>query len=235
MKKIILVMLGVLLNVTFAQISFDRTRVILDNSRGSSQTIVIDNSTEGPFLAQAWIEDATGKKITTPLAALPILQRINSGQTKQLKINVMGDTSHLQNDRETMFFLNVLGVPPKDGSVGAQVNVVVQSKMKLFYRPAGLPSYKSNGWVEDVVIKKNGNSLTLENPTAYHVIVYGFSGKGGRTIERDVILKPFSSENISVNVPNDFSMMIVGDQGAGIEVKYNCASGSCTGKMQFKK
>lgn len=233
MKKIVVVFLGLLLNVAFSQISFDRTRVIVDSSKRNSQSIVISNSAETPFLAQAWIEDGNGQKITTPLAALPILQRINPGQDKQLKLSIMGDVSLLPKDRETMFFLNVLGVPPKDGSAGgAQVNVVVQSKMKLFYRPSGLPAYKNNGWVEEVVARKSGNSLSLENPTPYYVIVYAFSGQGGRTIEKDIILKPFSTEQVNINVPNSFVMMIINDQGAGTQVNYSCQSGSCTGVIQ---
>lgn len=235
MKKIIAVSLGLLLNMAFSQISFDRTRVVLDNAKKNSQTIVINNSSETPFLAQAWIEDSNGQKITSPLAALPILQRINPGQDKQLKISTMGDISQLPNDKETMMFLNVLGVPPKDGSAGAQINIVVQSKMKLFYRPVGLPTYSQvNGWVEEVVAKRSSGSLTLENPTPYHVIIYAFSDPRGRTIEKDVILKPFSSETVNVNVADNFVMMIVNDQGAGTRVSYNCQSGSCTAKIEKK-
>lgn len=134
-----------------------------------------------------------------------------------------------------MMFLNVLGVPPKDGSVGAQINVVVQSKMKLFYRPSGLPTYnQTNGWVEEVVATRSNGSLTLQNPTPYYVIIYAFSDPRGRTIEKDVILKPFGTETFKVNVADKFTMMIINDQGAGRRVLYNCQSGTCTGELEKK-
>lgn len=234
MKKIIMMSLGLLLNSAFAQISFDRTRVIVDSSQKNSQTIVISNNSETPFLAQAWIENSDGQKITSPLAALPILQRINSGQNKQLKLNIMGDVSELPSDRETMLFLNVLGVPPKNASAGAQVNIVVQSKMKLFYRPKGLPSYGNNGWVEEVVARRSNGSLMLENPTPYHVIVYAFVNSNGRSIERDVVLQPFSNEVVNINTGHNFSMLVINDQGSSTRVNYNCSSDHCTGIIQKK-
>lgn len=82
MKRLLIVGV-VLLNISFAQLTLDRTRIIFDRSQSSSQSIVVSNNNKSdPYLAQSWIEDAQGNRIESPLVALPILQRINPAQEK---------------------------------------------------------------------------------------------------------------------------------------------------------
>lgn len=64
-----------------------------------------------PFLAQSWVTDADGVR-TDALMALPPLQRIDAGQKSQVRITqVRGLTDKLPQDRETLFWFNVRGVP----------------------------------------------------------------------------------------------------------------------------
>lgn len=64
-----------------------------------------------PFLAQSWVTDADGVR-TDALIALPPLQRIDAGQKSQVRITqVRGLTDKLPQDRETLFWFNVRGVP----------------------------------------------------------------------------------------------------------------------------
>lgn len=230
MKKIVLLLAGTLINVSFAQLSFDRSRVIFDAGKKSSQSVVVTNSNaEAPYLANAWIENDRGEKIVSPLVALPILQRINPKQDKQIKISFMGSDAELPKDRETMLFMNVLGVPPKDDDGTNKISIVIQSKMKLFYRPKGLPTYEHNGWFEEVVAKKSGNSITLENPTPYYSVIYALTDNRNRTIEKEINLKPFSSETINIQVGNTFTMMLIDDYGGSVKMNYVCNSNLCTG------
>lgn len=111
MKKIILLPL-LILNLSFAQLSLDRTRVILDHKAGNSVSVVVKNTNPTtPYLAQAWVEDDHGNKIHDALVALPILQRLNALQEKQIKISLLAGAANLAQDRETLLFFNVLGVP----------------------------------------------------------------------------------------------------------------------------
>lgn len=196
----------------------------------SSQSVVVTNSSaDAPYLAQTWIENDSGEKIISPLAALPILQRINPKQEKQIKINFMGSESELASDRETMFFMNVLGVPPKGDESKNQISIVIQSKMKLFYRPKGLPTYENNGWIEEVIVKKANNSVVLENPTAYYSVIYALTDSRNRTVEKEINLKPFSNEVVNVQVGSNFTMMFIDDYGASVKMNYICNGNTCTG------
>lgn len=228
----ILILSVLTMNVSMAQLAFDRTRVILDRNSQNSVSIKVENvSPKMPFLAQAWIETTQGVKISEPLVALPMLQRINPKQEKQVKIGLAGSESVLPQDKESLLSLNILGVPPKDGQAAGQLNIMIKSNLKLFYRPKGLKSIKDNAWVNDMKVSKSGNTYTLENPSPYHIVIYGFrAGKGGKAIEKDVVLKPFSSEKVSVKAGNTPVILYLKDNGGGAAIEYNCHNSVCQKK-----
>lgn len=229
MKKII-IFISLICNVAFSQISLDRTRVIFDARDTRSQTVVISNTnTASPYLAQTWLEDENGNKISSPLVALPILQRINPRQDKPVKITIAGSTSVLPQDRESLLFFNVLGVPPKDTTVANKVNVVLQSKLKLFYRPAGLPQYKADEWVKEMTVRGEGRGFILHNPTAYHIVIIAFSSVSNNTsVQKDIILKPYGTEKVDIQLRNSLRIHFVNDFGGGQSVDYTCSSGNCS-------
>lgn len=229
MKRLFILTIA-LLNTAFAQLTLDRTRVILDRAQSNSQSVVVKNTNKNaPYLAQSWIEDEHGNKIETPLVALPILQRINPGQEKQVKISLVGQ-NNLPEDRESMLFFNVLGVPPKTTDTENQINIVIQSKVKLFYRPKNLKQYKDNGWLKELEVTKSGNnSYTLHNPTPYHLVIYAFSnGLKGKLISQDLVIKPFSSENIKNNLGTQPTFYFINDFGGTEAQSYQCTSAHCT-------
>ena len=229
MKKLLIAVATLslsLLNTSYAQLTLDRTRIIFDRAQSNSQSIVVSNTNKNePYLAQSWIEDEQGNKIESPLVALPILQRINPGQEKQVKVSLAGQ-NNLPSDRESMLFFNVLGVPPKTGAEN-QVNIVIQSKVKLFYRPKGLKQYKENGWLKELQISKSGNSYTLQNPTEYHMVILGFSnGPKGKVIEKDIVLKPFASSVVHLSLGNTPTVYFINDFGGTESQNYQCEN-SC--------
>lgn len=63
-----------------AGIALDRTRLIINEKDRSASANLTNTSPDTPFLAQSWVENASGEKITSPLMVLPPLQRINGGQ-----------------------------------------------------------------------------------------------------------------------------------------------------------
>lgn len=225
MKRLFILTVA-LLNISYAQLTLDRTRVIFDRGQSSSQSIVVSNTNKNePYLAQSWIEDEAGNKIESPLVALPILQRINPGQEKQVKISLAGQ-NNLPEDRESMLFFNVLGVPPKT-DVENQVSIVIQSKVKLFYRPKGLPQYKDSGWLKELQVAKSGNSYTLQNPTPYHIVIFGVSnGPKGKITEKDLVVKPFGSVTVTEALGNTPTIYFINDYGGTESQSYQCGS-SC--------
>src|SRR5471030_511836 len=91
----------------FAAIALDRTRVIYDGSQKSLSLNVSNENKQLPYLAQGWIEDAKGNKISSPLAVLPPVQRIEPGAKSQVKLQGMPATKLLAQDRESLFYFNL--------------------------------------------------------------------------------------------------------------------------------
>ena len=62
-----------------AAIALDRTRVIYNGGEKSISLNISNENKNLPYLAQAWMEDAQGTKITSPLTVLPPVQRVEPG------------------------------------------------------------------------------------------------------------------------------------------------------------
>ena len=60
-----------------------------------------NNDPKLPYLAQSWIEDEKGNKISSPLTVLPPVQRIDSMMNGQVKVQGMPDINKLPADRES--------------------------------------------------------------------------------------------------------------------------------------
>lgn len=230
MKKLLVFLVPFVSNMAFGQLNFDRTRIILDASQGNSQSIMVSNSNSTePYLAQAWIENEQGEKITAPLVALPILQRVEGNQEKQIRVSLIGNQTTLRQDQESLFSFKVLGMPPKSGSGKNEMVIVVTSDLKLFYRPIGIQKYNQpNGWLYDAVVTKSAKGIIYNNPTPYHIVFMGSENIGSKYKGKDKVIKPFSTESLDITVGNRFTLYFMGDQGDGVKVQYSCANGSCT-------
>ncbi|EMO7836504.1 molecular chaperone [Morganella morganii] len=233
MKNLKLIMSVLLLvsTYTYASISVDRTRVIYDEGSKGVSVVVENTDNKDPFLVQSWVEDEKGKKITDPLVALPLLQRIEPNQKKQIRISTSKINQAIAGNEESLFYFNVLGIPPKSQSENA-VEIVIQSRFKLFYRPKGIVKYAGNNWQKELKVEKIGSTLKLVNPTDYHIIVININDSKSKVANfEEVIIKPNSNMNyfLSDKQKNSSKIVItyVDDYGSPKLLNYSCSSASC--------
>lgn len=223
--------LGTIAGHAQAGVSLDRTRVIITEKDASSSANLSNTSPDIPFLAQSWVEDENGKKITSPLIVLPPLQRINGGQKGIARVTKTAGIEKLPKDRESLFYLNVREIPPKPDKPNT-LQLAMQSRIKLFYRPAAvIPKSKSEVWQDQVVFHKNGSQMTAQNPTPYYITILGLSKGAGQKITRfpGIMIAPKSSLQFAVTDSgvSQFSMMYVNDYGGHPELKYRCDGNTC--------
>jgi fimbrial chaperone protein len=131
-----------LMSQAMASVVMMNTRVIYPGD-ASELAVQLNNKDSTPSLMQMWVDiksDPTSEPNTAeaPFVVLPALFRIepNAGQITRLIYTGGG----LPQDRESIFYLNMVQIPPKN-TVNAQQNqltVVLRSRMKLFYRPSGI-------------------------------------------------------------------------------------------------
>ena len=230
-KAVVPVALAATLGCQTAQaaVSLDRTRVIFDGaSKTVSMTITNDNQNM-PYLAQAWLEDAQGNKIQGPLTVLPPLQRVEPGKSSQVKVQALPAAATLPQDRETLYYFNLREIPPKSSKPNT-LQIALQTRIKLFYRPAGIAIDRSTTPPqEQLTLKKEGAGYVATNPTPYYVTLVDGRPKNG-TSPKDftpVMLAPFSSETLKVSLGNTPELFYINDYGGRPSLVFECASAEC--------
>lgn len=175
-----------------AGIEINGTRVIYPADKSEISISLVNNDKE-PRLVQAWVDtgDASVRPETTnaPFLVTPPMSRVNSGKGQTLRlIFTKGDVAK---DRETVFWLNVLEIPPKPKAAsGEEINYLqfaVRSRLKVFYRPSGLPgtpdeAVKSLRW--RMFSQGSGYAVECDNPSAYNVSFSDVNFKGAPQDDR---------------------------------------------------
>lgn len=211
-------------------LNLDRTRIICNASDKSISVMVENQSKELPYLAQVWLENAQGEKITSPLVALPPMQRIDAGQKSQIRVLQLPATAALPTDRESLFYFNVREVPPKSGLANV-MQVAIQSRVKLFYRPTQLLKQVRDHWQDQLQVSRVDNGLKLVNPTPFYITLgyLGKDNKGNVPGFDSLMLAPFTTKTLTGSgyVSHQYSIGYMDDYG-GLQVNpYRCDTTLC--------
>lgn len=135
-------------------------------------TVSLSNKGQHPSLIQVWIDegrtDVPVEQLQVPFSLTPALFRLNPGNGQTLRL-FLGEHDFAQ-DRERLYWLNVLDIPPK--GQGNALQIAVRSRIKLLYRPMGLAGSAQHApqaltWR----LLKRGDAWMLEahNPSRYYV------------------------------------------------------------------
>ncbi|MEK1910933.1 MAG: fimbria/pilus periplasmic chaperone, partial [Pseudomonas chlororaphis] len=99
----------------------------------------------------------------------PVLKRLAGEQQQVLRILYSG--KGLPTDKESVYWLNVREVPQKPRKENT-LQIAVQQRLKLFYRPAGLPGKVTEApqQLKWRLLAKDGKPyLEVTNPSAFHL------------------------------------------------------------------
>ncbi|WP_422418876.1 molecular chaperone [Pseudomonas sp. GZD-222] len=154
-----------------ANVVIATTRVVYP-AEETEVTVSLSNQGQHPSLVQVWIDEGRAnvpvEQLQVPFSLTPALFRLEPGKGQTLRLFVgEHDFAH---DRESLYWLNVLDIPPK--GQGNTLQVAVRSRIKLLYRPKGLAGSAQHApqaltWR----LLKRGEAWMLEahNPSRYHV------------------------------------------------------------------
>ncbi len=161
------------------------TRVIYDGDKKETAASVRNPEKSGVYLVQSWV-DSGDQGSKAPFIVTPPLFRINPGEENMLRIVRTG--GNLPQDRESVFWLNVKSIPATDDSQPRTnvLQVVVKSRLKLFYRPAGLEGQPESAY-HQLSVARSGNRLTVSNPTPYYVTLFTLKVDGQEIKEADMV------------------------------------------------
>ncbi|HBN9706124.1 molecular chaperone [Pseudomonas aeruginosa] len=151
------------------------TRVVYP-AANQEVTLQLRNAGGQPALVQSWIdgEDSvrTASDSDAPFVIMPPIARIGPGSSQTLRIVYTGEP--VSEGRESVYWLNVLDIPPRPADIGEKnyMQVSIRSKIKLFFRPAGLqgsPEKAPEQLQWSLNTRAGAAVLRVTNPTHYHV------------------------------------------------------------------
>lgn len=154
-----------------AEVIINGTRVIYPGNK-REMALQLNNVGEAPALVQSWIDNgnpnAQPEEEDVPFVILPPVVRIDPKQGQTLRILFSG--TPLPQDRDSLYWFNALEIPPQPegDQSGNYLQFAVRSRIKLFYRPEGLPM-EQNHAAERLQWHHQGQSLMIRNPSPYFI------------------------------------------------------------------
>ncbi|UIY56596.1 fimbrial biogenesis chaperone [Burkholderia cepacia] len=217
-----------------ASVVIDNTRVIFRGTERET-SIKMTNAGDRPAFVQVWIDkgevQASPETIDVPFTLTPTMFRLDAkkGQT----VRMIYTREPLAQDRETLFWLNALEVPPKATDEEAGENYLqfaFRTRIKVMYRPKGLSGdpLDAPGKVRWSVMRSEGGGgyvLKGENPTPYFVNLGEVTLKsGGRSYSTgNGYVPPFSSQTFPIerlarqpDADAEVDYLSINDYGAGV-------------------
>lgn len=231
-----LVCLQVALTTTgHTEIVLHGTRVVYP-SNAREITLQLSNNGTAPSLVQAWIDDGNAKstpdEANVPFIITPPISRVEATKGQTLRITALPNSSQLSQQQESIFWLNVLDIPPKpEGKTQQDLSIpisnnflqlAVRSRIKFFYRPIDLKE-NIEQLSEKVQWKINDQYLVVKNPTPFFLtitsILQGTVDHKADLLQQGLMVAPFSEDKIKLKNKNvaDMSFVYINDYGGRVE------------------
>ena len=171
-----------LLSAAHAGVVIDGTRHIYPQQRREITLRLTNDDQRAPRLVQVWLDqgdpaqDPTGSDV--PFSLSPPVFRMDAGKSQVVRLVYTQDP--LPDDRESLFWLNALEIPPKvnvapgspQEAPSNHLQFAFRIRTKVFFRPAQLPGSADEApthlrWT--LHRSAQGPLLEVHNPSAYHV------------------------------------------------------------------
>lgn len=227
---------------SWASVIIHGTRVIFPSSE-KEVSVRLSNEGQSPGLVQLWMDagdiNAKPDEVKVPFVLTPPLFRIEPGKGQTLRM--IHTREPLAQDKESLFYLNLLEVPPRPTALEEDnanfMQMAFRTRIKVFYRPKALDSqdayYKASAQFTWTVVRDGANyALEVRNPSPYYFsfVKAGLISnvEGGRSIMNEdggmvapggtqkFVLKelksmPVAGQKVTFNFLNDFGGGVVGE------------------------
>ncbi len=183
-----------------ASIVITGTRVIYHQD-DKEVSVQMKNVGASPVLIQSWVDNgdanATPENIQTPYIITPPVNRVDAGKGQTLRLSLT-NPGVFADDRESVSWLNVLEIPAKtkEKTELNTLQMAFRTRIKLFYRPAGLKG-DANEAVKSLSWSVSNGQLKASNPTPYNVSLVTVT-VNGHTIDGEMV-PPLSSLMLKIN------------------------------------
>ncbi|BBV18652.1 fimbrial chaperone [Citrobacter portucalensis] len=208
LKTLIAAVIGFASFQSSADVVISGTRIVYQQSM-KDVIVNMTNRGQNPLLLQIWIDDGRAnvspQELKLPFVITPPITRMDPGKGQSVRVTYLNQP--LAQDRESLFWFNVLEIPKKsaqkDGESQNQLQLAFRTRIKMFFRPDGLKgtakeAMKQVKWSQTL----QGGKLSVvgRNDSPYNVSISGAVFKiGDKKYEINTqSIKPFSSETMPV-------------------------------------
>ncbi|WP_337261433.1 MULTISPECIES: fimbrial biogenesis chaperone [unclassified Serratia (in: enterobacteria)] len=224
---------GLFSSCLHAGIVISGTRVIYPSNE-KEVTLKLENKSRVPLLVQSWIDsgdaNSSPEDSDVPFTIMPPVSRIEPDKAQTLRIAAT-PTANLATDRETLYWINVLEVPPQSKGDKNYLSIAYRNRLKVFYRPVALKGL-SPEVIGQVSWRLQGDKLIGKNPTPYYISYASVrligTAKAVMAGSNGGMIAPFSEQafqikrsgNAAGGLPNTITASAINDYGAFVEKTY---------------
>jgi P pilus assembly chaperone PapD len=172
--------LGILGSSTvMADTVVETTRIIYPEAKRDVSFKITNTSKLAPSFVQLWLDDgnsgAAPEESMTPFSLSPPVAKLKAEGSQVVRLVFTGDP--LPADKESVFWFNMLEVPPKSKEE-TRLSFAVRTRIKLFYRPKALKGDPSE-WFDKATWRvfkdEKGWMAEITNPSAFHLSFFSIS------------------------------------------------------------
>lgn len=181
-----------------ADIVISGTRVIYPES-AKDVTVNMENRGNKPLLVQTWLDDGRDttnpQELKLPFIVTPPVSRVDPSKGQTVRITWLGQA--MPKDRESMYWFNVLEVPPKAKAEESQnmLQLAFRTRIKMFFRPNNLKGDPSTAAAQ-LKWSQQANALVAQNDSPFYVSIAKIeTSAGGKKVELEPhVVAPFASQ-----------------------------------------
>lgn len=186
----------------------NRTRIILSDKE-NDVTFSLFNDGDMPALMQLWSDRDNlldrPETIKMPFLITPPVFRLEAGKSRVVRIQLLQEHRALPQNVESLFWLNVLEVPPKSAApAGSNIlQMAFRTRIKLFYRPAPLAKVSLESGVKQLTASQvacaQAQCLRLKSTSPLHITLLDITLANGTkisTLPQDGMIAPLSTLDI---------------------------------------
>lgn len=215
MKKLLVLLLASSVMPAWGGIYIYGTRIIYPAQKKEITVQIMNEGSRGA-LVQSWIDDGDTslppEKIQVPFVMTPPVAKVRGGSGQQLKIKQLANT--LPQDRESLFFLNVLDIPPNSAESEGKniIKFAMQNRIKFIYRPQGISGVDKNSFSRLYVSYARG-AIKIKNNSANWITIPELVGNS-KINKETLLLAPWSDKIITTpTVVNHYNVTLIDDHG----------------------
>ena len=184
--------------MSHAALTLNADRLIYNEKDGDASVTVHSNE-DRAYLIQSWLGagDSTVKK-NLPFVVTPPLFRLAPKSDNVIRVVYLGNG--LPADRESLFWLDVKGVPglnDEESKVENRMVLAINNRIKFFFRPASLKGDPGDA-VKNLHWSLSGNTAKVDNASPFYVVLSDISVDKEAipvsVIDNNTVISPFGNK-----------------------------------------